>query len=69
MAAESQIYVGITIGAAFAGLKAFSMTQTALTSGIFEALGSRATTRELGFDRFWRNARTQTLHDPIDYKL
>ncbi|MDR3162571.1 MAG: acyl-CoA dehydrogenase family protein [Helicobacteraceae bacterium] len=40
-----------------------------VTSGIFDALGSRATTRELGFDRFWRNARTQTLHDPIDYKL
>ncbi|MDR0665300.1 MAG: acyl-CoA dehydrogenase family protein, partial [Helicobacteraceae bacterium] len=49
----------------------YAATQTALevTSGIFEALGSRATTRELGFDRFWRNARTQTLHDPIDYKL
>ena len=30
MAAESQIYVGITIGAAFAGLKAFSMTQNAI---------------------------------------
>ena len=21
------------------------------------------------FDRFWRNVRTHTLHDPIDYKL
>jgi alkylation response protein AidB-like acyl-CoA dehydrogenase len=40
-----------------------------VTSGIFDALGSRATTRDLGFDRFWRNVRTQTLHDPIDYKL
>ncbi|MDR2081341.1 MAG: acyl-CoA dehydrogenase family protein [Campylobacteraceae bacterium] len=40
-----------------------------LTSRIFEALGSRATTSALGFDRFWRNLRTQTLHDPIDYKI
>lgn len=49
----------------------YAATQAALevTSGVFEALGSRATTRELGFDRFWRNVRTQTLHDPIDYKL
>jgi len=21
------------------------------------------------FDRFWRNLRTHTLHDPVDYKL
>ncbi|MDR1975735.1 MAG: acyl-CoA dehydrogenase family protein [Campylobacteraceae bacterium] len=40
-----------------------------LTSRIFETLGSRATTKALGFDRFWRNLRTQTLHDPIDYKI
>ncbi|MDR1555190.1 MAG: hypothetical protein LBS39_04090, partial [Campylobacteraceae bacterium] len=40
-----------------------------LTSRIFEALGSRATTSALGFDRFWRNLRTQTLHDTIDYKI
>ncbi|MDR1285637.1 MAG: acyl-CoA dehydrogenase family protein [Campylobacteraceae bacterium] len=40
-----------------------------LTSRIFEVLGSRATTSALGFDRFWRNLRTQTLHDPIDYKI
>ncbi|MDR2099417.1 MAG: acyl-CoA dehydrogenase family protein [Campylobacteraceae bacterium] len=40
-----------------------------VTSRIFEALGSRATTSALGFDRFWRNLRTQTLHDPIDYKI
>ncbi|WP_224389707.1 acyl-CoA dehydrogenase family protein [Pseudonocardia sp. ICBG1293] len=39
-----------------------------ITSGIFEGLGSRATTTELGFDRFWRNVRTHTLHDPVAYK-
>jgi alkylation response protein AidB-like acyl-CoA dehydrogenase len=40
-----------------------------VSSRIFESLGARATAAKLGFDRFWRNARTHTLHDPIDYKL
>ncbi|MDR1462918.1 MAG: acyl-CoA dehydrogenase family protein [Azoarcus sp.] len=36
---------------------------------IFEPLGARATASALGLDRFWRNLRTQTLHDPVDYKI
>lgn len=40
-----------------------------IASRIFEPLGARATTNALGFDRFWRNLRTQTLHDPVDYKI
>jgi alkylation response protein AidB-like acyl-CoA dehydrogenase len=32
-------------------------------------MGARSTARKLGFDRFWRNLRTHTLHDPVDYKL
>lgn len=39
-----------------------------ITSGIFEGLGARATQAALGFDRFWRNVRTHTLHDPVAYK-
>ncbi|MFP5022745.1 acyl-CoA dehydrogenase family protein [Pseudonocardia phyllosphaerae] len=39
-----------------------------ITSGIFEGLGARATASELAFDRFWRNVRTHTLHDPVAYK-
>lgn len=39
-----------------------------ITAGIFEALGARATARGHGFDRFWRNVRTHTLHDPVFYK-
>ena len=31
-------------------------------------MGARATTAKLNLDRFWRNVRTQTLHDPVDYK-
>ncbi|MEQ1308765.1 acyl-CoA dehydrogenase family protein [Acinetobacter bereziniae] len=39
-----------------------------VTQNIFQVLGARATTAHLNLDRFWRNVRTQTLHDPIDYK-
>jgi len=28
-----------------------------------------SSTYKARFDRFWRNARTHTLHDPVDYKL
>lgn len=40
----------------------------AITQNIFQVMGARATTAQLNLDRFWRNVRTQTLHDPIDYK-
>ncbi|WP_210506441.1 acyl-CoA dehydrogenase family protein [Naasia sp. SYSU D00057] len=45
-------------------------TRTVLdvTSRAFELTGARATTTSHGFDRFWRNARTITLHDPVVYK-
>jgi alkylation response protein AidB-like acyl-CoA dehydrogenase len=38
------------------------------TSKVFEFTGARATGTKYGFDRFWRNARTLTLHDPVVYK-
>lgn len=31
-------------------------------------LGSRATGRKYGFDRFWRDVRTHSVHDPVAYK-
>ena len=40
----------------------------AITQNIFQVMGARATTAQLNLDRFWRNVRTQTLHDPVDYK-
>jgi alkylation response protein AidB-like acyl-CoA dehydrogenase len=45
-------------------------TKTVLevTSRLFELTGARATGEAYGFDRFWRNARTITLHDPVAYK-
>ncbi|MET7873281.1 acyl-CoA dehydrogenase family protein [Streptomyces cyaneofuscatus] len=45
-------------------------TEVALevTSRIFEVTGARATASAEGLDRFWRNIRTHTLHDPVAYK-
>jgi alkylation response protein AidB-like acyl-CoA dehydrogenase len=40
-----------------------------ITSQIFEVMGARSTASKHGFDRFWRNIRTFTLHDPVDYKI
>lgn len=39
-----------------------------VTSRIFDLMGARATAGRYGFDRFWRNIRTHTLHDPVAYK-
>lgn len=36
---------------------------------MFEVMGARATAAKGRLDRFWRNLRTHTLHDPVDYKL
>ena len=41
----------------------------AVSSEVFELTGPGATSAKLGLDRFWRNARVHTLHDPIDLKL
>ncbi|MEU6389194.1 acyl-CoA dehydrogenase family protein [Streptomyces sp. NPDC046939] len=45
-------------------------TDVALEIGnkIFEVTGARATATAEGLDRFWRNVRTHTLHDPVAYK-
>ncbi|MDP9898724.1 acyl-CoA dehydrogenase family protein [Variovorax ginsengisoli] len=36
---------------------------------MFEVTGARATTAALRLDRYWRNLRVHTLHDPLDYKV
>lgn len=48
---------------------AATRTSLDITSRIFEVTGARATHAALRLDRFWRNVRTQTLHDPVEYKL
>ncbi len=40
-----------------------------ISARIFEATGAGATTTHWHLDRFWRNARTLTLHDRLDYKV
>lgn len=35
---------------------------------IFEVTGSSSTANSVGLDLFWRNVRTHSLHDPVDYK-
>jgi alkylation response protein AidB-like acyl-CoA dehydrogenase len=40
-----------------------------VTAQIFETMGASATAALWQFDRFWRNARTLTLHDRLDYKV
>lgn len=36
---------------------------------MFEVMGATATATRYRFDRYWRNLRTLTLHDPIAYKI
>lgn len=40
-----------------------------VSSQLFELTGARSTSARHGLDRFWRNVRVHTLHDPVDYKL
>ncbi|TDZ30022.1 Dibenzothiophene desulfurization enzyme C [Colletotrichum spinosum] len=39
-----------------------------VTSGVFEVTGAKATATKVGLDRFWRDIRTHSLHDPVAYK-
>ncbi|MDX7950326.1 SfnB family sulfur acquisition oxidoreductase [Lichenihabitans sp. Uapishka_5] len=45
-------------------------TEAALfaSTKLIELAGSSATLQEHGLDRFWRNARTHTVHDPVRWK-
>ena len=40
----------------------------AVCERLFQVCGAGATVEKHDFDRHWRNARTLTLHDPVDYK-
>jgi len=40
-----------------------------ITNRMFELMGARSTATKYGFDRYWRDLRTLSLHDPLDYKL
>ncbi|WP_454721117.1 MULTISPECIES: SfnB family sulfur acquisition oxidoreductase [Cupriavidus] len=54
---------------AVAEARALTTTASLLAgSKLFELAGTAATLDGLGLDRFWRNARTHTLHDPVRWK-
>jgi alkylation response protein AidB-like acyl-CoA dehydrogenase len=40
-----------------------------VSENLFDACGARSTHAPLALDRFWRNARVHTLHDPLDYRV
>ncbi|THF82226.1 acyl-CoA dehydrogenase family protein [Cohnella fermenti] len=62
---QSELRDGIKAAASRAKIAA---TEAALgvTSEAFQVMGARAATRKYAFDRYYRNARTLTLHDPVD---
>ncbi len=37
--------------------------------GLFDVTGASSTAARYGYDRYWRNARVHTLHDPVAYKI
>ncbi|WP_317447177.1 acyl-CoA dehydrogenase family protein [Streptomyces collinus] len=39
------------------------------TARALDIVGARSTSSRLGFDRFWRNARTHTLYEPVAHRL
>jgi len=52
----------------YAAKAAASRAGVRATSEIFALMGTRSVARAHAFDRFWRNARTVSLHDPVDWK-
>ena len=39
-----------------------------VTATIYDVIGARAAGTKYGFDRYWRDVRTHTLHDPVAWK-
>ncbi len=52
----------------YAAKAAASRAAVRATSEVYALLGTRGAARVNGFDRYWRNARTLSLHDPVDWK-
>ncbi|MGW7386001.1 acyl-CoA dehydrogenase family protein [Streptomyces sp. NPDC054794] len=60
----ADISVLVTIAEAAASRAAQESTTRAL-----DIIGARSVSSRLGFDRFWRNARTHTLYEPVAHRL
>ena len=52
----------------YAAKAAASRAAVRAASEVYALMGTRATAKSNIFDRFWRNARTLSLHDPVDWK-
>jgi alkylation response protein AidB-like acyl-CoA dehydrogenase len=56
-------------------IEVYSVTAMAMSvgvevsSGIFELTGARSASTRYNFDRFWRDARVDSVHDPVNTKL
>jgi alkylation response protein AidB-like acyl-CoA dehydrogenase len=54
---------------AVAGAKAFaSEVAVEVSSELFQLCGTSSTASKYDLDRHWRNARTHSVHDPLDWK-
>ncbi|MGW1541583.1 acyl-CoA dehydrogenase family protein [Streptomyces sp. NPDC002309] len=61
-------YAEISVLAAMAEAAAARAARETTTRAL-DVIGSRAASARLGFDRFWRNARTHTLFEPGTHRL
>jgi alkylation response protein AidB-like acyl-CoA dehydrogenase len=52
----------------YAAKSAASRAAVRATTDLYAMLGTRGAAASTGFDRWWRNARTLSLHDPVDWK-
>ncbi|MNF87615.1 Dibenzothiophene desulfurization enzyme C [compost metagenome] len=66
LSGEERAQLALAIGAAKVAATRHGLD---ICNRLFEVTGARATHASLRFDRFWRNLRTQTLHDPVDYRI
>ncbi|GGN80291.1 monooxygenase [Streptomyces albiflavescens] len=60
----AEISVLVAVAEAAASRAAQESTARAL-----DIIGARSASSRLGFDRFWRNARTHTLYEPVAHRL
>ncbi|GGW51362.1 monooxygenase [Streptomyces xantholiticus] len=61
-------YAEISVLVAMAEAAASRAVQES-TARALDIIGTRSASSQLGFDRFWRNARTHTLYEPVTHRL
>ncbi|WDV49320.1 acyl-CoA dehydrogenase family protein [Streptomyces coeruleorubidus] len=61
-------YAEISVLVAMAEAAASRAAQES-TARALDIIGARSASSRLGFDRFWRNARTHTLYEPVAHRL